>query len=60
MKNIFVLPSDKPSRLHFDSKELFTTINLQLGKTINSIVESRNIYITNSEEIKEKEKQNLN
>jgi len=51
MKNIFVLPSDKPSRLHFDGKELFTTINLQLGKTINSIAESRNIYITNSEEI---------
>lgn len=53
MKNTFVLPSKEPSRLHSDGKELFITINLQLGKTINSIVESRNIYITNSEEIKE-------
>jgi hypothetical protein len=52
MKNIHVLPTDKPSRLHFDS-ELFISPKIQLSKSINSIVEGRNIYITNDEEIKE-------
>jgi len=52
MKNIHVLPTDKPSRVHFDCK-LFISTNPQISREINSIVEGRNIYITNSEEIKE-------
>jgi hypothetical protein len=52
MKNIHVLPTDKPSRLHFDG-ELFLSPNYQDSKTINSIVEGRNIYITSNEEIKD-------
>jgi hypothetical protein len=52
MKNIHVLPTHKPSRLHFDGK-LFLSPNYQDSKTINSIVEGRNIYITSDEEIKE-------
>jgi hypothetical protein len=52
MKNIHVLPTDKPSRLHFDGK-LFLSPNYQDSKTINSIVEGRNIYITSNEEIKD-------
>jgi len=52
MKNIHVLPTDKPSRLHFDDK-LFLSTSLQISKNINSIVEGRNIYITSDEEIKE-------
>jgi hypothetical protein len=52
MKNIHVLPTDKPSRLHFDDK-LFLSTNPQISKDINSIVEGRNIYITSDEEIKE-------
>jgi 5S rRNA maturation endonuclease (ribonuclease M5) len=52
MKNIHVLPTDKPSRLHFDG-QLFLSPNLQLSKSINSIVEGRNPYITSDEEIKE-------
>jgi hypothetical protein len=51
MKNIHLLPTDKPSRLHFDS-ELFISPEIQLSKSINSIVEGRNIYITSDEEIK--------
>ena len=54
MKNIHVLPTPNPSRLHFDGK-LFLSTNYQLSKTINSIVEGRNIYITNDEEIKKGE-----
>jgi hypothetical protein len=52
MKNLFLLPTDKPSRLHFDS-ELFISPNHQVSKEINSIVEGRNIYITSDEEIKD-------
>lgn len=52
MKNIHILPTDKPSRLHFDSK-LFLSPNYQDSKTINSIVEGRNIYITSDEKIKD-------
>jgi hypothetical protein len=52
MKNIHVLPTDKPSRLHLDDK-LFLSTNYQLSKGINSIVKGRNIYITSDEEIKE-------
>jgi hypothetical protein len=51
MKNIHVLPTNKPSLLHFDSK-LFLSPNYQDSKTINSIVEGRNIYITSDEEVK--------
>ena len=52
MKNIFILSTDKLSRLHFDGK-LFLSINPQISREINSIVQGRNIYITNDEEIKE-------
>jgi hypothetical protein len=52
MKNIHVLPTDKPGRLHFDGK-LFLSTNPQISREINSIVEGRNIYITNDSEIKE-------
>jgi hypothetical protein len=51
MKNIHLIATDKPSRLHFDG-ELFLSPNYQDSKTINSIVEGRNIYITSDEEIK--------
>jgi hypothetical protein len=51
MKNIYILPTDKPSRLHFDDK-LFLSTKHQLSSSINSIVEGRNIYITSDEEIK--------
>jgi hypothetical protein len=49
-KNIWFLPTDKLSRLHFDGK-LFLSINPQISREINSIVQGRNIYITNSEKI---------
>jgi hypothetical protein len=52
MGNIHILPTDKPSRLHFDSK-LFLSTNPQISRKINSIVEGRNIYITSDEEIRE-------
>jgi hypothetical protein len=52
MKNIHLIPTEKPSRLHFDDK-LFLSTNPQISKDINSIVEGRNIYITSDEEIKE-------
>jgi len=52
MKNIHLLPTDKPSRLHFDS-ELFVSPKYQLSSSINSIVQGRHIYITSNEEIKE-------
>jgi len=54
MKNIHLIPTDRPSRLHFDGK-LFLSPNYQDSKTINSTVEGRNIYITSDEEIKEGE-----
>jgi hypothetical protein len=44
MKNLFLTPTDKPSRLHFFTPEI------QLSKEINSIVEGRNIYIISYEE----------
>jgi hypothetical protein len=47
-----MLPTDKPSRLHFDSK-FFLSTNPQISRKINSIVEGRNIYITSDEKIKE-------
>ena len=54
MKNIHIILTDKTSRLHFDSK-LFLSPNYQDSKTINPIVEGRNIYITSDEEIKDGE-----
>jgi hypothetical protein len=54
MKNIHVLPTDKPSRLYFDvvTKELHLQKRLSLNAT-SFPIEKRNIYITNDEEIKE-------
>ena len=52
MKNIHVLKTDKPSRVHKDS-EFFISPKYQISKQINSIVEGKNIYITSDEEIKE-------
>ena len=52
MKNLFLFQTEKPSRLHTDLRDLFLTPKYQIGKEINSIVESRNIYITSDEEIK--------
>ena len=54
MKNIHIIPTDKPSRLHFDSK-LFISPKIQLRKSINSIVGGRNIYITSDENVKDSE-----
>lgn len=53
MKNLHLLPTDKPSRLHVDLRSTFLTPNYQIGKEINSVVDSINIYITSDEEIKE-------
>jgi hypothetical protein len=55
MKNLHLIPTNKPSRLHFDGK-LFLSPNYQDSKTINSIVEGKHIYITSNEEIKEGDK----
>lgn len=54
MKNIFVLPSDKPSRLayDFDEKCYYLQDNVVFFEH-QDLIENRNIYITNSEEIKE-------
>lgn len=54
MKNIHVLPTDKPSRLYFDVviKELFLQRKLNIEAT-SFPIEKRNIYITNDEKIKE-------
>lgn len=52
MKNIHVLPTDKLTKLHFDTK-LFLSANYQISREINSIVQGRNIYITSDEEIKD-------
>ena len=54
MKNLYIIPTDKPSRLHFDDK-LFLSTNIQISREINSIVGGRNIYITSNEEIKEED-----
>lgn len=51
MKNLFILPTNKATRLH-STGDLFISPNFQLSKTINSVVEGRNIYITSDEEIK--------
>jgi hypothetical protein len=46
MKNIHVIPTDKPSRLHLESN------GLKLSRLQHTLV-AQNIYITNDEEIKE-------
>jgi hypothetical protein len=46
MKNLHLLPTDKPSRLHLESN------GLKLSRLQYTLV-AQNIYITNSEEIKE-------
>jgi len=52
MKNIHLLPTDKPSRLHLGNSGL-VLCDLEFGKnTING----QHIYITNSEQIKEGER----
>jgi hypothetical protein len=49
MKNIHILPTDKPSRLHKIGNEL----GLTNTPNSNFLAKQHNIYITNSEEIKE-------
>lgn len=49
MKNIHVLPTDKPSRLIINTSGVLT-----LGKEVYTVLENKqNIYITNDEEIKD-------
>ena len=49
MKNVHVIPTDKPSRLHLGNSGLVLCDLYYSSNTINS----QHIYITNSEEIKE-------
>lgn len=51
MKNIHVIPTDKPSRLFITDNKLFNYHKPQQGDSVKII--NQNIYITNSEEIKE-------
>jgi hypothetical protein len=51
MKNIHVLPTDKPSRLRLDDGELVSGNSKLCQNTIN--YKYQNIYITSNEEIKE-------
>jgi hypothetical protein len=54
MKNIFIIPTDKPSRLiHYLKNNSWDLFNSPMPKIDNVICQ--NIYITNSEEIKEGE-----
>jgi len=48
MKNIHILPTDKPSRLYIDNKGKY---NLEIGQV--DFKTFKNIYITSDEEIKE-------
>ena len=50
MKNIHILPTDKPSRLYSYKNNLFLTTESHLH---SPSMEYQNIYITNDEEIKE-------
>jgi len=51
MKNIHVLPTDKPSRLHLGNSGLvFFNLNYN-----SSTINTQHIYITSDEEIKEGE-----
>ena len=54
MKNIHLLPTDKPSRLaYYQESTSYNKPILQLVKTISSDYKYQNIYITSNEEIKE-------
>jgi hypothetical protein len=50
MKNIHVLPTDKPSRLFEDDLQLYYSKD---KNRIGSIISNKNIYITSDEEIKD-------
>ena len=52
MKNIHVLPTDKPSRLYYNSNQKHYRFNFNVIRSSNCI-ENQNIYITSDEEIKE-------
>jgi hypothetical protein len=53
MKNIFLLPTDKPSRLAFDTDENFYLLCEEpVFFEHQELVENRSIYITSDEEIK--------
>ena len=51
MKNLYLIPTDKPSRLHLGNSGLILCDLIFNSGTINS----QNIYITNDEEIKDGE-----
>ena len=54
MKNIFVLPSDKPSRLYIGNNGNFVFGMVKTSiQSKNNDFTNQNIYITNSEDIKE-------
>jgi hypothetical protein len=55
MKNIHLIPTDKPSRLYKDDNQVLTlnTHPVLKGIFTNGIGSNQHIYITNSEEIKE-------
>jgi hypothetical protein len=52
MKNVFLIPTDKPSRLCIDNSCNELNYNNIEGHNSKHIT-NQNIYITNSEEIKE-------
>jgi hypothetical protein len=52
MKNLFLLPTDKPSRLYFNTKAKYYAFSYTVTSQGGS-VSNRHIYITNDEEIKE-------
>jgi len=51
MKNLFLLPTNKPSRLYDDGLELYLLI--KASNSNNDLISYKNIYITIDEEIKE-------
>jgi hypothetical protein len=55
MKNIHIIPTEKPSRLYKDDNQVLTlnTHPVLKGIFTNGIGSNQHIYITNSEEIKE-------
>jgi hypothetical protein len=57
MKNIHILPTEKPSRLYKDDNQVLTlnTHPVLKGIFTNGIGSNQHIYITNSEEIKEED-----
>ena len=52
MKNIHLIPTDKPSRLYYNNNDLELQF-CELCKETTPLKENRNIYITSDEEIKE-------